>query len=96
MDSFARVLWWLFSSSAGAPTRAQVLRAIREEPRNAQQLALALHLDYSTIRHHLRVLVENRLVETSGGRYGQVYAVSGMLESRWNELERILERGRRK
>src|SRR5437879_11538150 len=56
VDSLERVLWWLFRSSIGAATRARVLLAIGEEPRNAQQLAVALALDYKTVRHHLRVL----------------------------------------
>lgn len=92
MDGFTRLLWWLLSSSAGATSRATLLRALREEPRNAQQLAVALHLDYSTVRHHLRVLVANHLVESTGAHYGQVYSVSATLEARWADLEHILER----
>jgi len=92
VDGFTRLLWWLLGSSAGAPTRAAVLRALRAEPRNAQQLAVALDLDYSTVRHHLRVLLANRLVESTGAHYGQVYSVSTTLDARWADLEHILER----
>ncbi len=92
VDGFTRLLWWLLGSSAGAPTRAAVLRALRREPRNAQQLATALGLDYTTVRHHLRVLLANHLVETTGEHYGQVYSVSATLEARWADLEHILER----
>ena len=92
VDGFTRLLWWLLGSSAGAPTRAAVLRALRAEPRNAQQLARALDLDYSTVRHHLRVLLANRLIESTGAHYGQVYSVSATLDARWEELEHILER----
>ena len=95
MDSFERILWWLFGSSAGASTRARVVLAIREEPRNAKQLADALHLDYSSVRHHLRVLLKNRLIVTAGERYGQVYFPSATLEGRWATLEGILARTRR-
>jgi DNA-binding transcriptional ArsR family regulator len=94
MDSYARVLWWLFSSSAGAATRGRIVRAIRTAPQNAQQLALGLGLDYTTVRHHLKVLVENRLLESSGPHYGQVYALAAHVEERWPELEHILERHR--
>ncbi len=94
MDSFSRLLWWLFASSAGARTRGEIVAAIREEPRNAQQLALALRFDYSTVRHHLRVLQENRLVESSGEHYGQVYALTAVVEARWEELETIRRRHR--
>jgi DNA-binding transcriptional ArsR family regulator len=86
------LLWWLLSSSAGAPTRVTMLRALREEPRNAQQLAVALSLDYSTVRHHLRVLTANHLVESTGAHYGQVYSLSTTLDARWGDVEHILER----
>ncbi len=56
MDSFERILWWLFAGSTGAVTRLEVLQAIKEQPRNAQQLTQALQVDYTTVRHHLRVL----------------------------------------
>ncbi|TMA01608.1 MAG: winged helix-turn-helix transcriptional regulator [Methanobacteriota archaeon] len=90
MDSFERVLWWLFRSSIGAATRARVLVAIRDEPRNAQQLAEGLALDYKTVRHHLRVLGKNGLVTTAGERYGQVYFLSPSIESRWAVFENIV------
>ncbi len=91
MDSVERILWWLFGSSAGASTRGRVVLAIREQPRNAQQLAEALDLDYTTVRHHLRVLSENGLVATAGERYGQVYFLSSSMESHWAVFERIEE-----
>ncbi len=90
MESFERVLWWLFGGSAGAATRARVLLAIREQPRNAQQLAKALGVDYTTARHHLRVLLKNGLVVTAGEGYGTMYFVSNSMESHWAFLETIL------
>ena len=96
MDSFGRLLWWLFGSSVGAPVRGKVVHAIREEPRNAQQLAELLDLDYTSIRHHLRVLLKNQVVVTSRPRYGQVYFLSPATESHWDDLERILEKFRKK
>lgn len=92
LDAFERLLWWLFAGSAGAKTRSEVLRAVREQPRNAQQLSLALGLDYTTIRHHLRVMQENRIVVTEGDSYGKVYFVSDNMEAHWSALEAILEK----
>jgi DNA-binding transcriptional ArsR family regulator len=92
LDAFERILWWLFAGSAGAVTRSLVLSAIREQPRNAQQLAQSLHLDYTTVRHHLRVLERNRLVLTEGEKYGKLYFVSEAMEARWDKLEDILKK----
>ncbi len=92
MDAFERLLWWLFAGSTGADTRAQVLYAIKEQPRNAQQLSQLLKLDYTTVRHHLRVLERNRLVLTEGDKYGKLYFVSEVLEANWSKLDEILRK----
>ena len=95
VDSVSRLLWWLFASSAGARTRARVLAAIHLEPQNAKQLARELQLDYKTIRHHLGVLSENHVIESSGPNYGRVYSVAHHIEERWPEFERIAARHRK-
>jgi DNA-binding transcriptional ArsR family regulator len=92
MDSFERLLWWLFAGSAGAKTRALVLFNLRDQPKNAQQLSQALHLDYTTVRHHLRVLEANKIVLAEGEKYGRVYFVSENMEAHWQTLEGILKR----
>ena len=94
LDAFERLLWWLFAGSVGAKTRGQVLFAIREQPRNAQQLSEALGLDYTTVRHHLRVLRENHIVITEGETYGKLYFVSDSMEGHWKALEAILEKAK--
>ena len=92
MDAFEGLLWWLFVASTGSPTRCQILRTLKEQPRNAQQLSDMLSLDYSTVRHHLRVLEKNRLVLTEGEKYGKLYFLSDVMESNWGKLEEILRK----
>jgi len=89
MDALVRLFWWLFARSTGASTRFQVLRAVREEPRNALQLSQALNMDYTTIRHHLGILEKNQLVLTEGGKYGKLYFVSEMMDTNWSKLEEV-------
>jgi DNA-binding transcriptional ArsR family regulator len=96
LDAFERLLWWLFAGSAGAATRSEVLNALREQPRNAQQLSVALGLDYTTVRHHLRVLLENHIVVTEGEAYGRLYFVSESMEAHWPVLEAILQKTKRR
>lgn len=96
MDSFVRVLWWLFAGSVGGPTRADILQALREQPRNAQQLAEAVGRDYTTVRHHLRVLMKNGLLVAEGDRYGRMYFPSDAMRAHWEDLEAILAKTRRK
>lgn len=97
MDSFERILWWLFAGSTGAVNRLEILEAIREQPRNAQQLTQIMRVDYTTVRHHLKVLEQNRLVISEGEKYGKVYFLSNVMEENWSKLEEILKRtGKRK
>ena len=96
MDAFERLLWWLFAGSAGAKTRSLVLNAIKEEPRNAQQLSETLGLDYTTVRHHLKVLEQNRIIVTEGESYGKLYFLSDSMEAHWSNLQAILEKAQRK
>jgi DNA-binding transcriptional ArsR family regulator len=96
LDAFERLLWWLFGGSAGARTRSLVLEAVKEEPRNAQQLSEALRLDYTTVRHHLRVLEQNRIVVTEGNAYGKLYFISDSMESHWPQFQAIVQKARKK
>lgn len=96
VDAFERLLWWLFAGSVGGSTRARVVYAIKEEPRNAQQLSERLGLDYTTVKHHLKVLGQNHIVLTEGNSYGKLYFLTDAMESHWGKLEEILERSRKR
>lgn len=83
-------LWYVLTGTRGGTNRARILRALQERPRNANQLADELNLDYKTVRHHLDVLVENDIVEASGEEYGAVYLPSDRTERNWDLVEGIL------
>jgi len=92
MDPFERLLWWLFAGSVGARSRIDIVFALKEQPRNAQQLSEQLGLDYTTVRHHLSVLEKNRILLTEGEKYGKVYFLSETMDSHWSQLEAILDK----
>jgi DNA-binding transcriptional ArsR family regulator len=85
------VLWYLLASSRGGDTRVRILRSLDERPRNANQLATELDLDYTTVRHHLDVLMENNVVRKSGEEYAAVYLFTEQLRSNWDTVEEILD-----
>jgi DNA-binding transcriptional ArsR family regulator len=85
------VLWYLLASSRGGPTRVRIVRALDERPRNANQLAEELDLDYTTIRHHLKVMREDNVVRKTGGDYGAVYLFTDRVKANWETVEEILE-----
>jgi DNA-binding transcriptional ArsR family regulator len=85
-------LWHVLAGTEGGPNRARIIRAIDERPRNANQLADALDLDYKTVRHHLDVLREKNLVRRSGDEYGAIYLPSDRLRQYWDTTEDIIDR----
>ena len=85
------VLWYLLASSRGGPTRVRIVRALDEQPRNANQLATELDMDYTTIRHHLDALLDNNVVRTAGDDYGTVYVFTDQVRANWDTVEEILK-----
>ncbi len=83
------VLWYVLTGTRGGPNRIRILRAIEVRPRNANQLAELLELDYSTIRHHLDVLTEHGIVMKTGGEYGAVYSLTTEARHNWELIEEI-------
>ena len=85
------VLWYVFVGTRGGKNRARLLRALNDQPRNPNQLADDLNLDYTTIRHHLDVLVENDILRNSGDEYGAIYLPSDRAQTNWEMIEEIIE-----
>jgi DNA-binding transcriptional ArsR family regulator len=85
------VLWYVLTGTRGGTNRVRLLRALDERPRNANQLAEDLDLDYKTVRHHLDVLVENDVVKSSGDDYGAVYLPTDRTRQHWDTITTIIE-----
>ncbi len=82
----------LFVGSRGAPNRIRIMSALRNMPRNRNQLAIELDLDYKNIQHHLKVLEKNNLVRKIGNYYGVVYSVSTLFENNEIVFDEIVDR----
>ena len=85
------VLWYVLTGTRGGPNRVRILRTVDERPRNANQLAEDLDLDYKTVRHHLDVLMDNDMVTSSGDDYGAVYLPTDRVRNYWDTVEQIME-----
>ncbi len=91
IQSMEPVLWQVLAGTRGGPNRARLLRALDERPRNANQLAEDLDLAYKTVRHHLDVLEENDVVESTGQAYGAVYLPTERTRNHWETVEDIID-----
>ncbi|MBK5190831.1 MAG: winged helix-turn-helix transcriptional regulator [Methanosarcinales archaeon] len=87
-----RVIWWLLVGTKGGLNRARIIRALKERPYNANQLAEVLGLDYKTVRHHLKVLQDNKLLTPVGDGYGTVYFLSPSMEGEYEVFEDFLDK----
>jgi len=85
-------LWYVLTGTRGGENRVRLLRAVDEQPRNANQLAEDLELNYKTVRHHLDVMTDNDILRKSGDDYGAVYLLTDRVEEHWDTVEEIFER----
>lgn len=91
-QGFKYLLGWIIGGMRGGVTRAQIVTALKEQPRNANQLATLICKDYRTIRHHLRVLEKNRMVTSAGDGYGTTYFLSPEMEDNYALFEEMFKK----
>ncbi len=78
------VFWLLFVGSRGGTNRIRIMSALREKPRNRNQLATELGMDYKGIQHHIKILEGNNLVRKIGNHYSVTYCISALFDN--NEI----------
>lgn len=88
-ETFKRLLWWIIAGTRGGRSRGKIIRILKERPSNASQLAGTLEMDYKTIRHHLDVLLENRLIVKMGEKYAASYFLSPQLDLQYDVFQEI-------
>ncbi|MDA4127547.1 MAG: winged helix-turn-helix domain-containing protein [Thaumarchaeota archaeon] len=76
-----RLLWFLLGGSRGGPSRARIIQLLRDKPRNQNQLATDLEMQYKGVQHHVRVLVKSGLIVGTGEKYGITYSLTLWLEA---------------
>ncbi len=95
-NSIGRLMWWLFVATRGGEMRLRIMKSIMENPKNANQLSSEVGVNYRTIEHHLKVLVENHLVMIMGNGYGKTYFLGEIAQNNSNILEEIMNQSNMK
>ena len=80
MSSLKNVIYWLIANSLGGFNRGRILEELFKKPQNANSISNVLNIEYKTVRYHLKVLEENKLITSVGGGYGKTYFPSEELE----------------
>jgi DNA-binding transcriptional ArsR family regulator len=84
-----KVLWWLILGTKGGLNRAKIIKKLNERPYNANQLTEELNLSYRTIRHHIKILEDSKLIKSAGQKYGKMYFLSDNMEKDYPDFEKI-------
>ncbi|MGB9936476.1 MAG: ArsR/SmtB family transcription factor [Methanobacterium sp.] len=84
-----KFLWGLIAGSKGGFNRARIMDELKHRPYNANQLAERLELDYKTVRHHIEVLEENKVITSTGKKYGALYFLSDEMENNYDTFLEI-------
>ena len=87
-----KALWYLFAGTRGGTNRVRIVRELAERPRNANELADRLSVDYNTITHHLDMLEDHDVVEPGENDYGKLYFLTEKFEHHWETFEEIAEK----
>lgn len=84
------LLFFLFASSRGGENRVKIMTALKNSPRNTNQLANDLGLNYRAIQHHLDVLEKNNMITKVGEKYGATYFPSTFFEANIETYDEIV------
>jgi predicted transcriptional regulator len=75
------LLFYVFSGSRGSDNRIRIMDSLKKLPKNVNQLANELELNYRAIQHHIEVLEKNNMITKVGDKYGANYFPSVFFEA---------------
>ena len=93
INSLKFSLWNLLAGTRGGFTRIQIIKLLRERPYNTNQLKDKLKLDYKSVQHHMKVLLDPNII-TCGDqkKYGSMYFLTPLLEKNMSLFDEILDK----
>lgn len=75
----------------GGQTTIKIIDQILDQPNNINQLSKILKLDYKTVKYHMHLILELKLVDGNDKKYGSLYFPTKKLTNNLNEYEQIKE-----
>ena len=84
-----RALWFLLGGKRGGENRARIIWSLKSRPRNINQLATELSLQYKSVQHHMKVLLGGSFVTPSGEGYGVVFMLTPWIEGHFETFVQI-------
>lgn len=92
MKHLKKLLWWLVTGKRGGFNRARIIKKLYDRPYNAYQLSKELNLNYKTVKHHIKVLKENKVIIESGDSYAKLYFLTTDMENNYEIFQEIWDK----
>jgi predicted transcriptional regulator len=83
------MLWWLILGTRGGLNRAKIIKKLKDQPYNSNQLAEELNVNYRTVTHHIKILENSNVVSSFGEKYGKMYFLSDEMKKNYAEFEDV-------
>ena len=90
-NQFKIILYSLFITSKGAPTRVKIISKLLKNPSSIRELANFCELDYNAINHHIKIMLQNNVIKQHGDRYGKIFYVSELFEANISQFNKIVK-----
>ncbi len=89
------LLFYVFVGSRGGDNRIRIIESLQILPKNTNQLANELGLNYRAIQHHIEVLEKNNLITKVGDKYGVNYFPSNFFDVNVEIFKEIISKSKR-
>jgi predicted transcriptional regulator len=85
-------MWHIFAATKGGTKRIKIIELLRRRPYNSHQLSRELGVDYRTILHHMKILVDNQIVMSDEKKYGEMFFLTEIFVNEIGTFEEIMNK----
>jgi len=78
----------VIGGTRGGPSRLAIVVLLSKGPRNTNELAKLLKIDYKTAEYHLRVLAQNCIVSQKKGGYASKFQLTPLFREYWDKAHK--------
>lgn len=89
------LLFYVFAGSRGGDNRIRIMDSLQNSPKNVNQIANELGLNYRAIQHHIEVLEKNNLITKVGDKYGANYFPSNFFVTNIGAYNEIISKSKK-
>jgi len=96
IDKHTKETFSVFTGMNGKFTRFKIVQLIKDRPLNTQQISKELNYDYKSIKHSLKVLEQNNLIQRVGTGYGDIFFLTDTLTKNYDYFLQHIDKVKKK